>query len=129
MKVSAGIPSPPLALFIVMLPNAHLTSHSRMSGSRWVTTSLCFSYLSVVLSGILHSVGYIFSFLLCLSLLFSIIYKAPSDIPFAFLHFFTPLGMVLVINSYTMLQTSVHNSLGTVSTRSSPLNLLVTSIV
>ena len=37
---STGIPSPPLALFIVMLPNAHLTSHSRMSCSRWVITSL-----------------------------------------------------------------------------------------
>ena len=36
---SAGIPSPPLALFIAMLPKAHLTSHSRMSGSSWVTTS------------------------------------------------------------------------------------------
>ena len=35
---SAGIPSPPLALFVVMLPNAHLTSHPRMSGSRWVIT-------------------------------------------------------------------------------------------
>ena len=35
---TAGIPSPSLALFIVMLPRAHLTSHSRMSGSRWVTT-------------------------------------------------------------------------------------------
>ena len=33
---SAGIPSPPLALFVVMLPKAYLTSHSRMSGSRWV---------------------------------------------------------------------------------------------
>ena len=33
---STGIPSPPLALFVVMLPKAHLTSHSRMSGSRWV---------------------------------------------------------------------------------------------
>ena len=32
---STGIPSPPLALFVVMLPKAHLTSHSRMSGSRW----------------------------------------------------------------------------------------------
>ena len=31
---STGIPSPPLALFVVMLPKAHLTSHSRMSGSR-----------------------------------------------------------------------------------------------
>ena len=40
---SAGIPSPPLALFIVMLPKAHLTSHSRMSGSRWVITPLWLS--------------------------------------------------------------------------------------
>ena len=35
-----GIPLPPLALFVVMLPKAHLTSHSRMSGSRWVITPL-----------------------------------------------------------------------------------------
>ena len=35
---STGIPSPPLALFIVMLPKTHLTSHSRMSGSTWVIT-------------------------------------------------------------------------------------------
>ena len=35
---STGIPSPLLALFVVMLPKAHLTSHSRMSGSRWVIT-------------------------------------------------------------------------------------------
>ena len=31
-------PSPPLALFIVLLSEAHSTSHSRMSGSRWVIT-------------------------------------------------------------------------------------------
>ena len=35
---STGIPSPPLALLVVMLPKAHLTSHSRMSGCRWVIT-------------------------------------------------------------------------------------------
>ena len=35
---STGIPSPPLALFIVMLPKAHLASHSKKSGSRWVIT-------------------------------------------------------------------------------------------
>ena len=35
---STGIPSPPLALFIVMFPKACLTSHSRTSGSRWVIT-------------------------------------------------------------------------------------------
>ena len=33
---STGIPSPPLAFFVVMLSKAHLTSHSRMSGSRWM---------------------------------------------------------------------------------------------
>ena len=37
---STGIASPPLALFIVMLSKAYLTSHSRMSGSRWVITPL-----------------------------------------------------------------------------------------
>ena len=40
---SAGIPSPPLALFVMMLPKTHLTSHFRMSGSRWVITPLWFS--------------------------------------------------------------------------------------
>ena len=35
---STGIPSPPLAFFIVMFLQAHLTLHSRMSGSRWVIT-------------------------------------------------------------------------------------------
>ena len=30
---SAGIPPPPLALFIVMLPKVHLTLYSMMSGS------------------------------------------------------------------------------------------------
>ena len=42
---STGIPSPPLALFIVMLSKAHLTSHSKMSGSRLVITS---SWLSLL---------------------------------------------------------------------------------
>ena len=37
---SAGIPSPLLPLFIVKLPKAHLTLHSKMSGSRWVVTPL-----------------------------------------------------------------------------------------
>ena len=37
---SAGIPSLPLALFVVMFPQAHLTSHY---SSRWVTAPLWFS--------------------------------------------------------------------------------------
>ena len=35
---STEVLSPSLVLFIVVLPKAHLTSHSRMSGSRWVIT-------------------------------------------------------------------------------------------
>ena len=37
-EIAQLISSPLLALFIVMLPKAHLTLHSRMSGSRWVIT-------------------------------------------------------------------------------------------
>ena len=57
---STGIPSPPLALFIVMLPKVLLTSHSRMSGSRWVITPLW-------LSGSWRSFSYSSSFLVTYS--------------------------------------------------------------
>ena len=49
---SAGIPSPPLALLAAVLPKAHLTSRSRMSCCRWVTT---LSWLSGSLRNCLHS--------------------------------------------------------------------------
>ena len=54
---SAGIPSPPLALFVVMLSKAYLTTHSRMSGSRWVITSswLCGSWRSFLYSSSVYS--------------------------------------------------------------------------
>ena len=54
---SAEIPSAPLALFVVMLLKAHLTSHSRMSGSRWVITPswLSGSWSSFLYSSSLHS--------------------------------------------------------------------------
>ena len=51
---STGILSPPLALFLVMIPKAHLTLNSSVSGSRWVITPSwlsglwrCFFYSSV----------------------------------------------------------------------------------
>ena len=47
-----GIPSPPLALFVVMLSKAHLNSHFRMSGSRWVITP---SWLSFLYSSYVYS--------------------------------------------------------------------------
>ena len=52
LNSSAGILSPPLALLLVMLLKAQLTSHSMMSGSGWVTTPL---WLSRSLKSGLHS--------------------------------------------------------------------------
>ena len=63
------------------------------------------SYLSLLFSGTLHSLGFIFPFLSCFSpLLFLAICKAFSDNHFSILHLFF-FGMVLV--TCTMLQTSV----------------------
>ena len=199
-----GIPSPPLGLFIVMLPKAYLTSHSRMSGSRWViipswlsTSWRSFSYSSSVYSchlflmssasggsvpflsfiepifawnvplisrhflkrslvfpillfssvslywslrkGFLSLLAILrnsvfkwvylsFSPLPLAPLLFSAICKASSDNHFAFLHFFF-LGIILISASFTMSWTSVHSSWGTLSIRSNPLNLFVSSTV
>ena len=57
---SAGILSPPLALFVMMLPKTHLTSHSRMSGSRWVIipsglSELLRSFLFYILCNLANS--------------------------------------------------------------------------
>ena len=49
---STGIPSPPLALFIVMHPKAYFTSNFRMSGSGWVITP---SWLSVSWRSLMYS--------------------------------------------------------------------------
>jgi len=47
LESSTEIPSPPLALFVAMLSKAHLTSHSRMSGSRSVISTSDKWYQSV----------------------------------------------------------------------------------
>ena len=52
---SAVIPSLLLVLFVVMLPKAHLTSDSKMSGSRWVITP---SWLSGSLTSFLYCFWY-----------------------------------------------------------------------
>ena len=54
---STGIPSPPLALFVVLLPKAHLTSHFRISGSRWMITPswLSGSWRSFLYSSFVYS--------------------------------------------------------------------------
>ena len=54
---SGGISFPPLDLFVVILPKVHLTSHSKMSGSRWVITPLWLSgsLISFLYSSSLYS--------------------------------------------------------------------------
>ena len=59
---STGIPSPPLALFILMLPKVNWTSHSRMSSYRcdhtivviWVIENFLIQFLHVFLSPLLN---------------------------------------------------------------------------
>ena len=64
---STRIPSPLLALFVVMVSKAHLTLHSRMSGSRWAITPswLSGSWRSFLYSSSVYSfhlfLGYGFS--------------------------------------------------------------------
>ena len=77
---STGIPSLPLALFIVMLPKAHLTSHSRMSGSRWVITP---TWLSGSWRSFLYS-SYVYSCHLFLI-------PSASDRSIPFLSFIVPI--------------------------------------
>ena len=57
LKSLTGNPSPPLALFLVILPKTHLTSHSRMSGSKWVITPLWLSgsWRSLLYSSFVYS--------------------------------------------------------------------------
>ena len=69
-----------------------------------------------------------FSPLLFASLLVTAICKSSSDNHFAYLHFFF-LGMVLISVSCIMSQTSIHSSSGTLSIRSSPINLFLTSTI
>ena len=74
LNSSAGIPSPPLALLAAMLCKAHLTSHSRMSGSEWETTqsglsrslrsflyssSVCSLHLSLIFSTSIRSLPFV----------------------------------------------------------------------
>ena len=61
---SAGIPPPPLGLFVIMLSKAHLTSHFRISGSRWVITS---SWLSGSLRSFLDSSSVYYYYLFLIS--------------------------------------------------------------
>ena len=85
--------------------------------------SPCYSLKLCIQIGI----SFLFSFAFHFSS-YTAICKASSDSHFAFLHFFF-LSMALIPVSYTMSRTSDHSSSGTLSIRSSPLNLFLTSTV
>ena len=86
------------------------------------------SYLYLLFSGTLHSVGCIFPFLLCLSLLFfSQIFVRPLQIPlchFAFLFLGDEFDHHLQYNVVSLCPSFFRRSI-----RSHPLNLFVTSTV
>ena len=104
---STGIPSLPLALFVVMLSKAHLTSHSRMSGSRWVIIP---SWLSRSWRSFLYSSS-VYSYHL-----FSISSASVRSVPF--LSFIVPIfawnvplvSLILLKRSLVFLSTLFFNS-------------------
>ena len=94
----------------------------------WSLRKAFLSLFAILSNSAFKRVYLSFSHLLFTCLLFTAICKASSDSHFAFLHFFS-MGMVLIPVPYTMSQTSIHHSSGTLSIRSSPLNLFLTSTV
>ena len=94
----------------------------------WSLRKAFLSLLAILWNSAFKWVYLSFSLLLFTSLLFTAICKASSDSYFSFLHYFS-LGMVLIPVSCTMSWTSVHSSSGTLSIRSVPLNLFITSTV
>ena len=94
----------------------------------WSLRMAFLSLLAILWNSAFKWVYLSFCPLLFASLLFSAFCKASSDSHFAFLHFFF-LGIVLSTTSSTVSRTSIHSSSGTLSIRSNPLNLFVTSTV
>ena len=130
---------PPLSLIMLILAwNAPLISPIFLKWSLVFPILLIFPIFCIVhlsrlsflllFSETLHSVGFIFPLLLCFSLIFfSHLCAKPPQTTILPFHIF--LWVVLVTPSWTMLWASVHSSSGTLSIRSSPLNLFVTSAV
>ena len=90
----------------------------------WSLRKAFLSLLAILWNSAFKWVYLSFSPLLFTSLLFTAICKASSDSHFTFLHFFF-IGMVLIPVSCIMSWSSVHSSSGTLSVRSSPLNLFL----
>ena len=87
------------------------------------------SYLSLMFFGTFHSDVYIFPFLLCfLLLIFSQLLVRPPQTVILLICISFSWGWLIPV-SCTVSRTSVHSSSGTLSIRSRPLNLFLTSTV
>ena len=117
---SPRIPSPPLALSIVMLPKAHLTSHSRMSDSRWVITPLWLSgsrrsclysssvysyYLFFIASASVMSIPFL-SFIAANDIIFFFLWL--SSIPLYYIHCIILYTHIIYIVHYIHYITHTH---------------------
>ena len=94
----------------------------------WSLRKAFLSLLAILWNSAFQWLYISFSPFLFTSLLFTAICQASPDSHFAFLRFFS-VGMVLIPVSCTMSRTSFHSSSGTLSIRSRPLNLFLTSTV
>ena len=94
----------------------------------WSLKKAFLSLLAILWNSVFRCLYLSFSPLLFASLLCTAICKPSPDSYFAFLHFFS-MGMVLIPVSCTMSRTSFHSTSSTLSIRSRPLNLFLTSTV
>ena len=129
LKSFAGFPSLPLSLLTAVLPKAHLNSHSRMSGSGWVTTP---SWLSEALRYFMYSYSvysfhlFFISFVSIISLQF-LSFIVPIfgwNVPLIFPVFLkSSLFISLLLFSYISLQYSLKKAF------LSPLSILWNSVL
>ena len=120
MKCSFGISD-----FLEVIPSLFHSALSSIS-LQWSLKKAFLSLLAILWNSAFRCLYLSFSPLLFTSLLLTAICKASLDSHFAFLHFFS-MGMVLIPVSCTMSRTSFHSSSGTLSIRSRPLNLFLSS--
>ena len=94
----------------------------------WLLRKAFLSLLAILWNSAFRCLYLSFYPSLFVSLLFTAICKASPDSSFSFLHFF-PMGMVFIPVYCTVSRTSVHSSSSTLSSKSRPLNLFLTSTV
>ena len=112
--------------YLFLISSASVRTELSSISLHWPLRKVFLSLLAILWNSAFRCLYLSFSPLLFASLLFTAICKASSDSHFALLHFFFSLGKVLIPVSCTMSPTSLRSSSGTLSIRSSHLNLFLT---